>query len=125
MSPLNKAGRYEMRRQCQEILPGVLLGPMQASKSLETLQSFGVTHMYVPLYDCRCHDFEPQFVRVALRRICIRDQQEAFSIRPRFPDNFVYLVLDVKDNEEQNLIRLFPQYVLSVVMHFIRSLIAV
>lgn len=37
--------RYEMRRQCQEILPGVLLGPMQASKSLETLQKHGITHM--------------------------------------------------------------------------------
>ena len=36
-----------MRRQCQEILPGVLLGPLQASKSLETLLSLGVTHMYV------------------------------------------------------------------------------
>ena len=36
-----------MRRQCQEILPGVLLGPLQASKSLETLKSLGVTHMCV------------------------------------------------------------------------------
>ena len=37
---------YEMRRDCQEILPGVLLGPMQASKSLETLQQHKITHMY-------------------------------------------------------------------------------
>lgn len=37
--------RYEMRRECQEILPGLLLGPFQASKSLETLKSLGVTHM--------------------------------------------------------------------------------
>lgn len=37
--------RYEMRRECQEILPGLLLGPFQASKSLDTLQSHGVTHM--------------------------------------------------------------------------------
>ena len=44
-------------------------------------------------------------------RVCIRDQKEAFSVRPRFPDHFTYLVLDVEDNEEQNLIRLFPQYV--------------
>ena len=35
---------------------------------------------------------------------------EAFSVRPRFPDRFKYMVLDVQDNEEQNLIRLFPQY---------------
>jgi serine/threonine/tyrosine-interacting protein len=31
-------------------------------------------------------------------------------VRPRFIDNFSYLTLDVEDNEEQNLIRLFPQY---------------
>ena len=42
-------------------------------------------------------------------RVCIRDAKEAFSVRPRFPDVFQYMVLDVEDNEEQNLIRLFPQ----------------
>ncbi|KAJ6508962.1 protein-tyrosine phosphatase-like protein [Mycena sanguinolenta] len=77
--------RYEMRRECQEILPGLLLGPFVASKSLETLQSLQITHI-----------------------VCIRDAKEAFSVRPRFPDNFSYLTLDVEDNEEQNLIRLFP-----------------
>ncbi|KAI0826874.1 phosphatases II [Trametes gibbosa] len=77
---------YEMRRQCQEILPHLYLGPLQASKSLETLQSLGITHI-----------------------VCIRDAKEAFSVRPRFPDHFQYMVLDVQDNEEQNLIRLFPQ----------------
>jgi len=41
--------------------------------------------------------------------VCIRDAKEAFSVRPRFPDQFQYLVLDVVDSEEQNLIRLFPQ----------------
>ncbi|KAF9488024.1 phosphatases II [Pleurotus eryngii] len=77
--------RYEMRRECQEILPGLLLGPFVASKSLETLQSLGVTHI-----------------------VCIRDAKEAFSVRPRFPQQFTYMTLDVEDNEEQNLIRLFP-----------------
>jgi serine/threonine/tyrosine-interacting protein len=43
--------------------------------------------------------------------VCIRDAKEAFSVRPRFPDNFQYMVLDVEDNEEQNLIRLFPSCV--------------
>lgn len=76
---------YEMRRQCQEILPGLYLGPLQASKSLEALQSLHITHI-----------------------VCIRDAKEAFSVRPRFPDQFRYMVLDVEDTEEQNLIRLFP-----------------
>ncbi|EIW59595.1 phosphatases II [Trametes versicolor FP-101664 SS1] len=77
---------YEMRRQCQEILPRLYLGPLQASKSLDTLLSLGITHV-----------------------VCIRDAKEAFSVRPRFADRFQYMVLDVQDNEEQNLIRLFPQ----------------
>ncbi|KIM78531.1 hypothetical protein PILCRDRAFT_824434 [Piloderma croceum F 1598] len=77
--------RYEMRRECQEILPGLLLGPFQASKSLEILQGLHITHI-----------------------VCIRDAKEAFSVKARFPDHFKYLVLDVEDNEEQNLIRLFP-----------------
>ncbi|TFK91956.1 phosphatases II [Polyporus arcularius HHB13444] len=77
---------YEMRRQCQEILPRLFLGPLQASKSLEALQSLGITHV-----------------------VCIRDAKEAFSVRPRFPEHFHYMVLDVQDSEEQNLIRLFPQ----------------
>lgn len=35
-----------MRRECQEIIPGLLLGPLATSRSYETLQSLGVTHMY-------------------------------------------------------------------------------
>ena len=53
------------------------------------------------------------FVSLALvlsRRVCIRDVKESFSVRPRFPDSFEYLVLDVQDSEEQNLIRLFPRF---------------
>lgn len=38
--------RYEMRHQCQEILPGLLLGPFQASKSLDLLHALNITHMY-------------------------------------------------------------------------------
>jgi len=84
--PADVEWRYEMRRECQEILPGLLLGPFQASKSLEVLQSLGVTHI-----------------------VCIRDKREAFSVRARFPEQFRYLVLDVEDNEDQNVIRLFPE----------------
>jgi hypothetical protein len=43
--------------------------------------------------------------------LCIRDVKEAFSVRARFPSHFVYLELDVRDNEEQNLIRVYPQLV--------------
>jgi serine/threonine/tyrosine-interacting protein len=99
--------RYEMRRQCQEILPGLFLGPFVASKSLETLNSLQISHMCV-LREKMAHR---SLTRILPHSVCIRDQKEAFSVRPRFPEHFRYLVLDVQDNEEQNLIRLFPECV--------------
>lgn len=102
-----------MRRQCQAILPGLYLGPLQASKSLEILQSLGVTHMCVPHLCSRAPAcgvvLTDRLVRLC--RVCIRDAKEAFSVRPRFEGKFKYMVLDVQDSEEQNLIRLFPQCV--------------
>ena len=44
------ATRYEMRRECQQILPGLLLGPFVASKNLQTLRSLNISHMYATLY---------------------------------------------------------------------------
>jgi len=78
--------KYEMRRESQQIVPGVLLGPFQVSKDKQKLRDLGITHI-----------------------LCIRDVKEAFSVKPRFPEEFVYLVLDVQDTEDQNLIRIFPQ----------------
>lgn len=75
-----------MRRECQKIIEGLWLGPFTVSKSLDVLRDLKITHI-----------------------VCIRDLKEAFSVKPRFPDLFQYLVLDVEDSEEQNLIRLFPQ----------------
>lgn len=37
--------KYEMRRECQEILPSLYLGPFQVSKNLDILQSMSITHM--------------------------------------------------------------------------------
>lgn len=31
--------------------------------------------------------------------VCIRDQKEAFLVKPRFPQDFVYLTLDISDHE--------------------------
>jgi len=78
--------KYEMRRESQQIVPGVLLGPFQVSKDREKLHALHITHI-----------------------LCIRDVKEAFSVKPRFPEEFQYLVLDVQDTEEQNLIRMFPK----------------
>lgn len=97
--------RYEMRRDCQEIAPGLWLGPFLVSKSLESLKSLGITHMYVPLILDGCR------VSTIRYSLCIRDAKEAFSVKPRFPEQFQYMVLDVQDNEDQNLIKLFPGFV--------------
>jgi len=83
--PQDVEWKYEMRRECQEILPGLILGPLQAAKSLGVLQSLDITHV-----------------------VCIRDAKEAFSVKPRFPEAFKYMVVDLADSEEQNLIRYFP-----------------
>jgi len=85
LNPNEIEWKYEMRRDCQQIIPGLLLGPFQVSKSLEKLEALKITHI-----------------------VCIRDAKEAFSVKPRFPDRFQYLVLDVQDTEDQNLIRMFP-----------------
>jgi hypothetical protein len=47
---MNWLSRYEMRRECQEILPGLLLGPFTASKSIKTLHELRITHMYSDNY---------------------------------------------------------------------------
>jgi hypothetical protein len=60
------------------------------------------------LHPPTCHQ-ELNKRSMTIYSVCIRDQKEAFSVRPRFPDHFKYLVLDVEDNEEQNVIRLFPE----------------
>lgn len=55
-----------------------------------------------------------------MNSVCLRDAKEAFSVKPRFPEQFGYMVLDVQDTEDQNLIRLFPPCVLR--LHFVTLL---
>lgn len=78
--------RYEMRREAQEILPGLYIGPYQASRSKESLSKLGITHV-----------------------VCISDTREKAIVKPRFPESFVYMSLEVRDASDQNLIRFFPQ----------------
>jgi hypothetical protein len=96
--------RYEMRRQCQEIIPRILLGPFIVSKSLQTLQELGITHMFV-LVKCSSALYSR-----SSHSVCIRNVKEAFSVKARFPQNFNYLELDVEDNEDQNLITVYPRF---------------
>uniref|UniRef100_A0A3Q1DB68 Tyrosine-protein phosphatase domain-containing protein n=1 Tax=Amphiprion ocellaris TaxID=80972 RepID=A0A3Q1DB68_AMPOC len=78
---------YPMRREMQEILPGLFLGPYSAAmkSKLPILQRHGVTHI-----------------------VCVRQDIEANFIKPNFPHTFRYLVLDIADNPVENIIRFFP-----------------
>lgn len=110
-APSANDDRYEMRRECQEILPGLILGPLQAAKSLDILQRLGVTHVYAlatPLFAIGVANLVEHVLARYSHRVCIRDAKEAFSVKPRFPDAFKYMVVDLADSEEQNLIRYFP-----------------
>uniref|UniRef100_I3MN23 Serine/threonine/tyrosine-interacting protein n=1 Tax=Ictidomys tridecemlineatus TaxID=43179 RepID=I3MN23_ICTTR len=82
---------YPMRREMQEILPGLFLGPYSSAmkSKLPILQKHGITHI-----------------------ICIRQNIEANFIKPNFQQLFRYLVLDIADNPVENIIRFFPMVVL-------------
>lgn len=77
---------YEMRREAQEVLPGLFVGPYQASRSKESLTAKGITSI-----------------------VCISERREQHLVKARFPETFDYLCLEVRDAQDQNLIRVFPQ----------------
>ncbi|CAH1758332.1 23559_t:CDS:2 [Entrophospora sp. SA101] len=78
--------KYEMRRQMQEILPGLFLGPYSCSKDLQMLQQNTITHI-----------------------VSIRDSSEKTLLRPRFPEHFKYFEIEVSDSPNERLIPHFPQ----------------
>ncbi|KAJ3083009.1 hypothetical protein HK102_001329 [Quaeritorhiza haematococci] len=78
--------RYEMRRDMQEILPNLWLGPYSCSRKLDVLKSRQITHILV-----------------------IRDVNERHIVREIFPGEFVYHVIEVSDSPLQNLIPYFPE----------------
>ncbi|XP_034246991.1 serine/threonine/tyrosine-interacting protein B-like isoform X2 [Thrips palmi] len=81
-----KEWTYDMRRSMQEIVPGLFLGPYSSAKPAKPdyLLSNGITHI-----------------------ICVRCTMEAKIVRPRFPDRFSYLVLDIADCPTENIIQHF------------------
>ncbi|GAA5837473.1 hypothetical protein JCM3766R1_000457 [Sporobolomyces carnicolor] len=81
-----KEWRYEMRREAQEIVPGLYVGPFQPSWKLEILQGLGISHI-----------------------LCIAESREAHLVRAKFPEHVTYLIQEIRDADDQNLIRIFPQ----------------
>ncbi|XP_011140771.1 serine/threonine/tyrosine-interacting protein isoform X2 [Harpegnathos saltator] len=81
-----KEWTYTMRRQMQEVIPGLFLGPYSAASrsKLDSLLEHGITHI-----------------------VCVRQDIEANFIRPNFPDKFKYLVLNIADTATENIIQHF------------------
>ena len=79
---------YTMRRERQEIVPGIYLGPYSAATKSKREELFkdGITHI-----------------------VCVRDESEFKFIKPNFPDEIDYLVLNIADSSCQNLIPFFPR----------------
>lgn len=79
---------YGMRREMQEIIPGIFLGPYAcAMKSkLPYLQQHGITHI-----------------------VCVRQRQEGPFVRPNFPEHFTYLVVELSDGTNESIIPHFPR----------------
>lgn len=87
--PSNAGWNYSMRRNMQEIIPGVFLGPYSAAQKncRSTLLDNGITYI-----------------------VCVRQEKEAHFIKPQFNDPaFTYLTLEIADAATENIIKFFPQ----------------
>lgn len=76
---------YEMRRQMQEILPNLYLGPYGAAKDWDSLSGSGVTHVLI--------------VRSTLER----------RLDPKFPNQLHYHIVEVPEGPTENLILYFTE----------------
>ncbi|XP_054169108.1 serine/threonine/tyrosine-interacting protein A-like [Oppia nitens] len=78
---------YAMRRQMQQIVPNLWLGPYAAALKTkeEELCRVGITHI-----------------------VCVRQDIESHWIRPNFPSKYKYLCLDIADTPTQQIIPHFP-----------------
>ncbi|KAG2189418.1 hypothetical protein INT44_004560 [Umbelopsis vinacea] len=78
--------RYEMRREIQEILPNVFLGPYSACRDTQALRAKGITHI-----------------------VCFFDSKESTIFRTNtLASLFEYTCIEVSDSPLQNLIPQFP-----------------
>ncbi|XP_031569241.1 serine/threonine/tyrosine-interacting protein-like isoform X2 [Actinia tenebrosa] len=79
---------YSKRRDMQEIVPRIYLGPYSAAmkSKFDNLKAHSITHI-----------------------VCIRQDIEANFVKPNFKNDFKYLILDVADLPTENIIKHFPQ----------------
>mmetsp|Transcript_16898 Transcript_16898/g.36365 ORF Transcript_16898/g.36365 Transcript_16898/m.36365 type:complete len:211 (-) Transcript_16898:26-658(-) len=76
---------YPKKREAQEIIPGLWLGPFGAARNQEFLKRAAITDALV-----------------------VRGPEEARIIAPKYPEFIHYEVLECQDNPFENIIRFFP-----------------
>jgi len=79
---------YSMRREMQEIVEGLFLGPYSVAvrSKCEYLKNVGITHI-----------------------VCIRQDIESHLIKTHFVDKFRYLVINIADTVTENIIQHFQK----------------
>mmetsp|Transcript_42493 Transcript_42493/g.98481 ORF Transcript_42493/g.98481 Transcript_42493/m.98481 type:complete len:211 (-) Transcript_42493:236-868(-) len=75
---------YTKKREAQEIIPGLWLGPFGAARDKDFLQRANITDALV-----------------------VRAPEEASIIKPKYPDIVHYEVLECRDSPFENVIRFF------------------
>jgi len=75
---------YTKKREAQEIIPGLWLGPFGAARNKEFLERANITDALV-----------------------VRAPEEAPIIKPKYPDLIHYEVLECRDSPFENIIRFF------------------
>ncbi|KAJ3169014.1 hypothetical protein HK101_011584, partial [Irineochytrium annulatum] len=78
--------KYEMRREIQEIQPGLFLGPYICARDKSLLEQKGITHM-----------------------LCLLAPEEKRLMQVVYPTQFAYHFIEVSDSPMQNYIRYFPE----------------
>lgn len=89
---------------------GVYVGPFQPSWNLETLTRLGITHILC-IAESREQFRLPSFP-LGLRSILTQILPQNWNrhlFKAKFPHLITYLILEIRDADDQNLIRIFPQ----------------
>jgi len=76
---------YTKKREAQEIVPGLWLGPFGAARDQDFLKRANITDALV-----------------------VRAPEEARIIAPKYPEFIHYEILECRDNPFENIIRFFP-----------------
>ncbi|KAI9310128.1 protein-tyrosine phosphatase-like protein [Dichotomocladium elegans] len=76
-----------MRREMQEIVPGLFLGPFSTCRNVDELKAAGITHI-----------------------LCFLDENEYRIFKTdHLAQNFIFKPVQISDTAVQNLIPIFPQ----------------